>query len=92
MFWTLVIIVAALLSVATLNPIPIGLALAVALAGKLLEAPQVVIIKAAGDNPDLPKPNSGAGCIAFLIAVVLFGFLALVVLGVVATIIEGGKL
>lgn len=90
MLWPLFVIVGALISIAVMNPIPIVAALILMAIGRTAEAPLVKEVKAAGGNPDLPKPTSGPGCVAFLLAVLAFGFLGLVALGAVVTILEGG--
>ncbi len=89
MFWAIVVIVFALLSIATLNPLPVILAIVMVVLGSRAEAPLVAEVKASGGNPDLPKPTSGPGCVAFLLAVILFGFLGLVALGAVGAIVGG---
>jgi hypothetical protein len=90
MFWPLMLIVAALLSIAVLNPIPIVAAIVLMAIGRTAEAPFVAEVKAAGRNPDLPRPTSGPGCVAFVLAMLAFGFLGLVGLGAVIAILEGG--
>jgi hypothetical protein len=92
MFYPLFLIVAGLISIAVLNPIPIVAALILMAIGRTVEAPLVAEVEAAGGNPDLPQPTSGAGCLAFLLSVVVFGLLGLVGLATVATIIERGGL
>lgn len=84
MFWSLLIIVAGLLSVVGLSPIPIVAALILTAIGRTAEAPFVATVEAAGGSPDRPR-----GCLATIIAVLCVGFILMVALAAIVGVLGG---
>lgn len=86
-----ILIIGALMSLLSLNPIPFVLCLVVALVGTGATAEDTQTVREAGRNPDLPPPpTDGRGVAGCFLWCVVWGVLLLVVVAVASAIVTEG--